>query len=93
MLPCNTHRCHCNFFAVFPQLMRRNEQMLNETRDTITVPASFMIRMLASLNHIRTGWYTLLVGPGFYRWGRVNLMLSLYRITKTCGVQGNCSDV
>ena len=29
--------------------------MLEETRDTITVPASFMLRMLASLNHFRTG--------------------------------------
>ena len=33
--------------------MRRNEVMLEETRDTITVPASLMIRMLASLNQIR----------------------------------------
>ncbi|XP_067300234.1 DDB1- and CUL4-associated factor 6 isoform X3 [Pseudorasbora parva] len=31
-----------------------NELMLEETRNTITVPASFMLRMLASLNHIRT---------------------------------------
>ena len=29
--------------------------MLEETRDTITVPPSFMLRMLASLNHIRSG--------------------------------------
>lgn len=29
--------------------------MLEETRDTITVPASFMIRMLACLNQIRQG--------------------------------------
>ena len=35
--------------------MRRNEIMLEETRDTITVPASFMLRMLASLNNIRAG--------------------------------------
>ena len=34
---------------------RRNEVMLEETRDTITVPASLMIRMLASLNQIRRG--------------------------------------
>ena len=27
--------------------------MLEETRDTITVPATLMIRMLASLNQIR----------------------------------------
>ena len=37
------------------QLMQRNEVMLEETRDTITVPATLMIRMLASLNQIRRG--------------------------------------
>jgi len=36
-------------------VVRRNEVMLEETRDTITVPASLMIRMLASLNQIRRG--------------------------------------
>ena len=36
------------------EVIRRNEIMLEETRDTITVPASFMLRMLASLNHMRT---------------------------------------
>ncbi|KAI1289357.1 DDB1- and CUL4-associated factor 6 [Halotydeus destructor] len=35
------------------QLVRRNEMMLEETKDTITVPASFMIRMLTSLNQLR----------------------------------------
>ncbi|XP_075215504.1 DDB1- and CUL4-associated factor 6-like isoform X2 [Lycorma delicatula] len=35
------------------ELMKRNEVMLEETKDTITVPASFMIRMLACLNQIR----------------------------------------
>ncbi|XP_066285010.1 DDB1- and CUL4-associated factor 6-like isoform X2 [Branchiostoma lanceolatum] len=44
--------------AIFPEeayeIMHRNEAMLEETRDTITVPASFMLRMLASLNHIRS---------------------------------------
>ena len=43
-----------DFWCLF-QVMKRNEIMLEETRDTITVPASFMLRMLASLNHIRTG--------------------------------------
>ena len=33
--------------------MARNARMLEETRDTITVPASYMIRMLASLSHLR----------------------------------------
>ena len=37
------------------QLTHRNEVMLEETRDTITVPATLMIRMLASLNQIRRG--------------------------------------
>ena len=42
--------------SCFPfQVMRVNELMLEETRDTITVPPSFMLRMLASLNHIRSG--------------------------------------
>lgn len=36
------------------EIVKRNEVMLEETKDTITVPASFMIRMLASLNHIRS---------------------------------------
>ncbi|KAJ3584689.1 hypothetical protein NHX12_015184 [Muraenolepis orangiensis] len=33
------------------ELICRNEVMLEETRNTITVPASFMLRMLASLNN------------------------------------------
>jgi len=37
------------------KIIGRNEKMLEESRDTITVPASFMIRMLASLNHARFG--------------------------------------
>ena len=36
-------------------MISRNEVMLEETRDTITVPAAFMLRVLASLNHIRSG--------------------------------------
>ncbi|XP_023228516.1 DDB1- and CUL4-associated factor 6-like [Centruroides sculpturatus] len=43
------------------EIIGRNEIMLEETKDTITVPASFMIRMLASLNNLRSaggisGW-------------------------------------
>lgn len=34
------------------EVVTRNELMLEETRNTITVLASFMLRMLASLNHI-----------------------------------------
>lgn len=37
------------------QLLKRNEKMLEETRDTITVPASFMIRMIARIGHRRRG--------------------------------------
>lgn len=40
------------------EIIGRNEKMLEESRDTITVPASFMIRMLASLNHARFGQRT-----------------------------------
>ncbi|KAH9519426.1 hypothetical protein Btru_075500 [Bulinus truncatus] len=36
-------------------IIRRNELMLKETRDTVTVPAAFMLRILASLSQIRTG--------------------------------------
>ncbi|KAB0388033.1 hypothetical protein FD755_002989, partial [Muntiacus reevesi] len=38
------------------EVITRNELMLEETRNTITVPASFMLRMLASLNHIRADY-------------------------------------
>lgn len=34
--------------------MERNAVMLEETKDTITVPASFMIRMLACIHSLRT---------------------------------------
>lgn len=36
-------------------LMKRNAKMLEETKDTITVPASFMIRMIARINQRRRG--------------------------------------
>ena len=42
-------------YSFTSQLMRRNQMMLEETRDTITVPATLMIRMLASLNQFRGG--------------------------------------
>lgn len=41
------------FFVVVFQLMERNAVMLEETKDTITVPAAFMIRMLACIHSIR----------------------------------------
>lgn len=37
------------------EVMKRNRVMLEETKDTVTVPASFMLRMLASLNQMRGG--------------------------------------
>ncbi|ENN75936.1 hypothetical protein YQE_07472, partial [Dendroctonus ponderosae] len=46
----------CGFDAEQAEdLISRNAIMLEETRDTITVPAAFMIRMLACLNQIRRG--------------------------------------
>ncbi|CAN7989378.1 unnamed protein product [Ixodes hexagonus] len=47
------------------EMIKRNEVMLEETKDTITVPASFMIRMLASLNHLRSA------GSGIQGWRRL----------------------
>jgi hypothetical protein len=44
---------HVKLILTLLQLTRMNEIMLEETRDTITVPATLMIRMLASLNQIR----------------------------------------
>lgn len=35
------------------EIVKRNERMLEESRDTITVPASFVLRMLASFGSIR----------------------------------------
>ncbi|KAK6641091.1 hypothetical protein RUM44_012792 [Polyplax serrata] len=44
----------CNFDSdLVETLVKRNAKMLEETRDTITVPASFMIRMIARLNQRR----------------------------------------
>lgn len=33
--------------------MKRNSLMLDETRDTVTVPAAFMVRLLACVHSIR----------------------------------------
>nr|XP_042906226.1 DDB1- and CUL4-associated factor 6 [Parasteatoda tepidariorum] len=44
------------------EIIKRNEVMLEETKDTITVPASFMFRMFTSLSNFRTG--------RAYRWSR-----------------------
>ncbi|GFS51546.1 DDB1- and CUL4-associated factor 6 [Nephila pilipes] len=44
------------------EIIERNEIMLEETKDTITVPASFMFRMFTTLNHFRSGRAS--------RWGR-----------------------
>ncbi|KAM9628728.1 DDB1- and CUL4-associated factor 6 isoform 9-T9 [Morphnus guianensis] len=56
------------------EVITRNELMLEETRNTITVPASFMLRMLASLNHIRAGERLL---KSFSAWQQLLLLLHL----------------
>lgn len=47
----NSIRCMC--FWSHQQLIVRNAIMLEETKDTITVPAAFMIRMLACIHSLR----------------------------------------
>ncbi|KAK3608451.1 hypothetical protein CHS0354_035454 [Potamilus streckersoni] len=47
--------------VIAEEVVRRNEIMLDETRDTITVPAAFMLRVLASLNHIRSDDFSQIV--------------------------------
>ncbi|XP_029875740.1 DDB1- and CUL4-associated factor 6 isoform X7 [Aquila chrysaetos chrysaetos] len=59
------------------EVITRNELMLEETRNTITVPASFMLRMLASLNHIRAGERLL---KSFSAWQQLLLLLHLLLI-------------
>ncbi|XP_069641569.1 DDB1- and CUL4-associated factor 6 isoform X6 [Haliaeetus albicilla] len=56
------------------EVITRNELMLEETRNTITVPASFMLRMLASLNHIRAGERLL---KSLSAWQQLLLLLHL----------------
>lgn len=58
--------CESAYFdeAKAQEIMQRNAVMLEETKDTITVPASFMIRVLASLNHLRSS-------GGMNNWRRV----------------------
>lgn len=38
-------------------LVERNKLMLEETRDTVTIPAAFMLRMIAAMNRYRRGKY------------------------------------
>lgn len=45
------------------QLMERNAVMLEETKDTITVPAAFMIRMLACIHSLRNRRTTVRAAP------------------------------
>ncbi|CAG05828.1 unnamed protein product, partial [Tetraodon nigroviridis] len=52
--------------ALAHEVITRNELMLEETRNTITVPASFMLRMLASLNHVRSGTSTHGSAPSYF---------------------------
>ncbi|CAG0897341.1 unnamed protein product, partial [Darwinula stevensoni] len=49
-------RDHSGFDSIdAQQLMERNEVMLEETKHSVTVPASFLFRMLASLDSLRQG--------------------------------------
>ena len=71
--------------------------MLEETRDTITVPASFMLRMLASLNHLRTGTiYTFLISKiTFYTiivcWITIKLYITV-RVNLTVQVKSDATS-
>ncbi|XP_078012639.1 DDB1- and CUL4-associated factor 6 isoform X10 [Phascolarctos cinereus] len=64
------------------EVITRNELMLEETRNTITVPASFMLRMLASLNHIRAALNIPQMSCKFYQ----NKLSSTVSFTSTCFV-------
>lgn len=68
--PCIIIICYAIFFLLLIidstnsldllQIVKRNEIMLEVTKDTITVPASFMFNMFNTLNHLRNGkWYHL----------------------------------
>ncbi|CAG0892222.1 unnamed protein product [Cyprideis torosa] len=41
------------FIIIMMKIMNRNKVMLAETQDTVTIPASFMIRMLSTIRHLR----------------------------------------
>lgn len=40
-------------------LIERNKLMLEETRDTVTIPAAFMLRMIAAMNRYRRGIFSV----------------------------------
>ncbi|CAG2064863.1 unnamed protein product, partial [Timema podura] len=65
--------------------MKRNEVMLEETKDTITVPASFMIRMLACLNQIRRAYNDKVVEIELGTFEECTLMRDLGQIQITSG--------
>lgn len=58
--------------------MARNARMLEETRDTITVPASYMIRMLATMTQFRQ-----------LPQGKCFLKVKLLKSLKHCSYIGN----
>ena len=45
--------------------MRRNEQMLQESRNAITIPSSFLLRILTYLNRRGKGEYNTLLASFF----------------------------
>ena len=50
----NVQRSHCTLqFSSADAVMKRNARLLEETRNTVTVPASFMLRMLTSITRMR----------------------------------------
>ena len=48
----NNQILNCSFSSA-DAVMKRNARLLEETRNTVTVPASFMLRMLTSLARMR----------------------------------------
>lgn len=44
-----------NYYYFKLQLVERNKIMMDESRDTVTVSPSLIVRMLAHFNHIRQG--------------------------------------
>ena len=69
-------------------MVERNKVMLEETRDTITVPATLMIRMLASLNQIRRGKMKLSGGNYLIFWFETD---GLFECQKFCFPAGGIS--
>ena len=82
-----------NFIAALcPQIMERNKVMLAETRDTLTVPASFMLRMLASINRVRAGTCASKRVLVFYHQKQLKLLCSC-KFLVYLFVSGDCEEL